>query len=84
MEMAHNMMIAKHFPNEYWDEAVATIVYIMNQYPKKSVKNKIPEESWTVMNHSVSHLNFFGFVAYAHVPDELRNKLDKKDLCWLF
>ena len=30
------------------------------------------------MNHSVSHLKFFGYVAYAHVPDESRNKLDNK------
>ena len=30
------------------------------------------------MNHSVSHLKVFGCVAYAHIPDELRRKLDKK------
>ena len=30
------------------------------------------------MNHSVSHLKNFGCVAYAHVPNELRKKLDKK------
>ena len=30
------------------------------------------------MNHSVSHLKFFGCVAYAHVPDELRKKLENK------
>ena len=30
------------------------------------------------MNHSVSHLKVFGCVAYAHVPDKLRKKLDKK------
>ena len=30
------------------------------------------------MDHSVTHLKCFGFVAYAHVPDELRKKLDKK------
>ena len=30
------------------------------------------------MNHSVSHSKFFGCVAYAHVPYELRRKLDKK------
>ena len=30
------------------------------------------------MNHSVSHLKVFGCVAYAHVLDELRRKLDKK------
>ena len=42
------------------------------------MKNKVPQEAWTSMNHSVSHLKFFGCVAYAHVPDELRRKLDKK------
>ena len=30
------------------------------------------------MNHSLSPLNFFGCVAYAHVSDEMRKKLDKK------
>ena len=42
------------------------------------MKNKVPQEAWIGINHSVSHLNFFGCVTYAHVPDELRNKLDKK------
>ena len=57
--MARSMLEAKHFPNEYWDEAVATVVYIMNRCPTKSVKNKAPQEAWTGMNHSVSHLKFF-------------------------
>ena len=42
------------------------------------MKNKAPQEAWTGMNHSVSHLKFFGCVTYAHVPNELRKKLDKK------
>ena len=78
MEMVHNMMAAKHFPNEYWGEAVATVVYIMNWCPTKSVKKKFIQEAWAVMNHSVSHFKVFGCVAYAHVPDELRNKLEMK------
>ena len=36
------------------------------------------------MNHSVSHLKSFGYVSYAHVPDELRKKLDKKGLKCIF
>ena len=28
------------------------------------------------MNHNVSHLKAFGCVAYAHVKDEIRKKLD--------
>ena len=50
----------------------------MNRCLTKSVKNKVPQEAWTCMNHSVSQLKFFGCVAYAHVPNELRKKLDKK------
>ena len=76
--MACIMMETKHLSNEYWAEAVATTVYIMNRCLKKSVKNKVPQEAWTYMNHIVSHLKFFGCVAYAHVPDEVRKKLDKK------
>ena len=30
MEMVCSMMATKHFPNEYWDEAVTTTIYIMN------------------------------------------------------
>ena len=71
------MLAAKHLPNKYWCEAVAA-VYIMNLCPTKSAKNKVPQEAWTGMNHSVSHFKVFGCVAYAHIPDELRRKLDKK------
>ena len=78
MEMAHNMMDAKHFPNEYWDEEVTIDVYIMNRCPSKILKNKFPQEAWKCVDHSVSHLKFLGCVRYANVPDELRKKLDKK------
>ena len=72
------MMAAKHLSNEYWVEAVTIVVYIMNRCPTKSVNNKFPQEAWTCMNHSVSNLKVFGCVAYAHLLDELRRKLDKK------
>ena len=78
------MLAAKHFPNEYWGEAVAISVYIMNRSLTKREKNKFPQEAWTSMNHSVSHLKVFGCVAYAHVPDELRKKLDNKGHKFIF
>ena len=76
--MACNMLAAKHFPNEYWGEVVGIVVYIMNWFPTKSVNNKFPQEAWTCMNRSLSHLKDFDCVAYAHVQDELRKKLEKK------
>ena len=36
------------------------------------------------MNHNVSHLKVFGCAAYAHVPYELRKKLDKKGHKYIF
>ena len=50
----------------------------MEQCLKKSMKNKVPQEAWTCMNHSVSHLFIFCCVVYAHAPHELRKKLDNK------
>ena len=78
MDMVRNMMEAKHLPNEYWAEVVATTVYIMNQCPTKCVKYKFLQEAWTSINHSVTHLKAIGCVAYAHVRDELRKNLDNK------
>jgi hypothetical protein len=64
--------------NEYWAEVVACETYIMNRCPTKSVINMILEEAWSGKKHNVSHMRVFGCVAYAHVLDELRRKLDNK------
>jgi hypothetical protein len=78
MEMVRIMLETKHLSNEYWDDGLAIVVYIINRCLTKSVKNKVPQESWTSMKHNVVHLKVFGSFAYAHVPYELRKKLDKK------
>ena len=40
--------------------------------------NRVLEEAWSGIKQHVTHMKFFGCVAYAHVPDQLRKKLDKK------
>ena len=50
----------------------------MNRCPTEILKKNVPQEAWTGMNPSLCHLNFFGCVAYYHVPYELRKKLDNK------
>ena len=37
-----------------------------------------PEEAWNGRKPSVDHFKVFGCIAYAHVPDEKRKKLDDK------
>jgi transposase InsO family protein len=78
METMCSMLVVKHLLNEYWDEAVENAVYILNICPTKSVKNKVSQEARRGMKHNVVHLKVFSCVACAHVPYELRKKLDNK------
>eukprot|EP00253_Pinus_taeda_P033571 PITA_33571 len=78
MDMVRSMLKAKHLPNDYWAEVVHGAVYILNRCPTKAVMNKVPEEAWSGRKQGVTHMKVFGCVAYAHIPDQLRKKLDNK------
>ena len=82
--METSMLKANNFPNEYWVEGVACLVYILNIYPTKSIKDKIPLDTWRKMNTTGSHPRLFGCVAYAHIPKEMRKKLDDKSEKYIF
>ena len=61
---------------------VATAIYIMNRTPTTAVHGMTPEEKFIGKKPDVSHLKVFGYIAYVHVPDEKRSKLDPKaDKC---
>eukprot|EP00253_Pinus_taeda_P032694 PITA_32694 len=76
--MARSMLKAKHLPNDYWAEAIHCAVYILNRCPTKAVMNRVLEEAWSGRKQGVTHMKVFGRVAYAHIPDQLRRKLDSK------
>ena len=78
MDMVRNMLKAKHFPNEYWAEAVNFATYIMIRCPTKVFMNRVLEEAWSGTKQFVTHMKVFGCVAYAHIPDKLRKNLDNK------
>jgi hypothetical protein len=66
----------------FWAEAVATAVYIMNRTPIAAVHGMTLEEKFIGKKPDVSHLIVFGCIAYVHVPNEKRSKLDPKvDKC---
>ena len=71
-------MSEKNVPHTYWAEAVSTAVYVMNKTPTAAVHDVKPEEKFTGVKPDLSHLKVFGCIAYVHVPDELRTKLDPK------
>ncbi|KAG6437197.1 hypothetical protein SASPL_102108 [Salvia splendens] len=43
-----------------------------------------PQEAWSGRKPGIAHLRVFGSKAYAHVPDQTRNKLDDKSKPFIF
>lgn len=78
LDMARSMIKGKHLPRTFWAEAVECAVYLLNQCPTKSVRHKTPEEAWSGHKPRVGHLKIFGCIAYAHVPEQQRKKLDDR------
>ena len=77
-EIARALMTEKSMPHVYWAEAVSTAVYIMNKTPTAAIHDVTPEQRFTGIKPDLSHLKVFGCIAYVHIPDELRTKLDPK------
>ena len=78
-EAARAMLSHAHLEKEYWAEAIATAAYVRNRLPTSSLQGDItPYEKWYGRKPDISHLRVFGCTAYAHIPDQRRQKLDVK------
>ncbi|MCO5555235.1 hypothetical protein L7F22_008779 [Adiantum nelumboides] len=84
MEMARCMLKAKSLPHKLWIEAVACATHVLNKCPTRALKTITPYESWYDRKPSVSYLRVFGCLAYAHIPQQLRGKLDDKAVKCIF
>ncbi|MCO5600205.1 hypothetical protein L7F22_054314 [Adiantum nelumboides] len=84
MEMARCMLKAKSLPHKLWMEAVACAAHVLNRCPTRALKTITPYESWYDRKPSVSYLRVFGCLAYAHIPQQLRGKLDDKAIKCIF
>lgn len=78
MNMVRCMLKNKNLPACFWAEAVSCAVYLINRSPTKSLKDSTPNEVWYGKKPNVAHLKTFGCLAYSHIPDALRSKLDDK------
>ena len=78
VEVARALMSEKDMPKYYWAEVVHTAVYIMNRTPTAGIHDVTPEERFIGVKSDESHFKVFGCIAYVHVLDELRTKLDPK------
>ncbi|MCO5592728.1 hypothetical protein L7F22_046731 [Adiantum nelumboides] len=78
MEMARCMLKTKSLPHKLWMEAVACATHVLNKLPTRALKKITPYEAWYDRKPSVNYLCFFGCLAYASIPQQLRGKLDDK------
>lgn len=84
VDMARSMLQSKSMPKEFWAEAVQCAVYVQNRCPHQKLNDKTPQEMWSGRKPTVSHLRIFGSIAYAHVPDQRRTKLEDKSKKYIF
>ena len=79
------MFKEKHISNKYWGDKVLCYVFILNRSLTKTIRDRVPQEAWDGKPCNVSHFKIFGCVAFAHVPAEMRGKLDdKRERCIFF
>ena len=69
VESAWGMLSHAQLSKSFWAEAISTAACI---------RNRMPYERWYERKPDVSHLKVFGCMAYAHLPESRRKKLDKK------
>lgn len=84
LNMVRSLLVKGGVPKRFWPEAVLWSIHILNRCPTFSVKNKTPEEAWSGVKPAVDHFKVFGCIAYAHIPDEKRKKLDDKSVKCVF
>lgn len=78
VEKTRSMLQDSGLGIRYWGEAVSTAIYLKNRSPTVAVVDATPEEIWSNFKVDLSNLRVFGCTAYAHIPHELRKKLDPK------
>lgn len=78
------MLSTDNLPQQFWGEALKTVVHICNTSPNRALDNGIPEEVWSSKPASYDHLKVFGCDAYVHIPVEKRTKVDMKSIKGVF
>ena len=71
-------MNEKNLPKWYWVKAANTAVYLMNRCTTSGVHDVTPHEKFFGKKPDLSHVRIFGSIAYVHIPDATRQKLDPK------
>ena len=79
VESARLMIAHAGLSNIFWAKTLSAAAYVRNRLPTAALKEReTPYEWWYSRKPDVSYFRVFGCMAYAHVPDCERQKLDTK------
>ena len=68
----------------FWELAVDAAVHTYNRTPSRVIGWRTPHELWTTNVPDVSYFRVFGCLAYVHVPQGKRQKLDPRSVQMTF
>lgn len=96
MDKVRSMLSESDLPKQFWAEAAATAVHLINKSPSTAIGDKIPDEVWYDKDGlDYSFLKRFRCVTYIHSDDGKLNPQAKKGIflgyqlkdiefgCWL-
>jgi hypothetical protein len=78
------MMKGKNVENDFWVEAISTVVYLNNRSPTRSLDHKNPSEALYDSKLVVNNLRIFGCKDFSHIPKENRKNLYPKAIKCIF
>lgn len=79
MDKVRSMLSESGLSKQFWAEAAATAVHLINKSPSTAIGDKIPDEVWYNKDGlDYSYLRRFGCVAYVHSDDGKLNPRAKK------
>lgn len=78
LDITKCLLIDKALPGHLWGEAVKAAGDILNLRSIKRHPPKTPNELYSGMKPSISHLRIFGSPVFAHIPKNYRSKLDPR------
>ena len=64
------MLSNASLPNEFWVEALAIAIHLINRSANKKLESKVAEEVWFGKPPSYKHLRVFGCKTFFQIPKE--------------
>ena len=84
MEMTRCLLHDKRLPKKFWAEAANTSVFLLNRWPTKALQTRTPFEAWFGYKPKLINLKIFGCLCFSYIPQNKRDKLDKKAKVGIF